>query len=83
MITGQGAATKASPAPVAPVPPRPRKAFAPVLKTAMAAVAVIAVGAGVYYGVEQRRTDAPTDVAAATRRNPLFPRPTSRLARRI
>ena len=73
MIAGQGTATKASPAHVAPVPPQPRKAFAPVLKTAMAAVAVIVVGAGIYYGVEQRRTDAPSDVAATTEAEPAVP----------
>jgi hypothetical protein len=73
MIAGQGAATKASPAHVTLVPPRPRNAFAPVLKTAMAAVAVIVVGAGIFYGMQQRHADAPSDVAAATAAEPAVP----------
>jgi hypothetical protein len=66
MIAGQGAAAKASSPSAMPIPPRPRKAFAPVLKTAMAGVAVAVVGAGIYYGLQQRRADAPSDVAATT-----------------
>lgn len=73
MIAGQSAATKASPAHVTPAPSRPRKAFAPVLKTAMAAVAVIVVGAGIFYGMQQRRADAPSDVAATTQPEPAGP----------
>jgi hypothetical protein len=78
MIAGQGAAPRASaPRPSAPsampIPPRPRKAFAPVLKTAMAGVAVIVVGAGIYYGVAQQRADAPSDVVSATEAEPAGP----------
>jgi hypothetical protein len=73
MIAGQGAAPKAGSPSAVPIPPRPRKAFAPVLKTAMAAVAVIVVGAGIYYGVAQRRADAPADVVATTEAEPAVP----------
>lgn len=73
MIAGQGSTAKANLPRAAPIPLRPRKAFAPVLKTAMAGVAVAVVGAGIYYGVEQRRTGAPSNVVATTEAEPAVP----------
>ena len=46
--------------------------FAPVLKTRCRR-RVIVVGAGIFYGMQQRRADAPSDVAATTQPEPAGP----------
>ena len=60
-------ASPASPAPASPSPvaPRPRRKPLPVLKLAMAAVAVLIVGAGVYLGWQQRGVVTPKPIAEA------------------